>query len=147
MKFRHLDDEKWQSVRAIELPTGPAYVREKWLEFSDKCLSLFARWDPGMMIHKHGHQSEHVVYVISGSMTCGDVECTPGMHITLEQGAAFGPFVAGPDGVELFEVMMGDPRSFPADTEGFDNLLAEKKAKRLPNPPIDMPDWLEDTRN
>ena len=88
-----------------------------------------------------------MVYVISGSMTCGDVECTPGMHITLEQGAAFGPFVAGPDGVELFEVMMGDPRSFPADTEGFDNLLAEKKAKRLPNPPIDMPDWLEDTRN
>ena len=26
-------------------------------------------------------------------------------------------------------------------------LLAEKGAKRLPNPPIDMPDWLEDTRN
>ena len=55
--------------------------------------------------------------------------------------------VAGPEGVELFEVMMGDPRSFPADTEGFEKLLAEKSAKRLPNPPIDMPDWLEDTRN
>ncbi|MBJ21993.1 MAG: hypothetical protein GY910_19700 [bacterium] len=147
VKFRHLDDEKWQEVRAIELPTGRASAREKWLEFSDKCLSLFARWDPGMMIHKHGHKSEHVVYVISGSMTCGDIECTPGMHITLEEGAAFGPFVAGPDGVELFEVMMGDPRSFAADTEGFEKLLAEKGAKRLPNPEIDMPDWLEDTRN
>jgi len=99
------------------------------------------------MIHKHGHNSEHVVYVLGGSMTCGDVECTPGMHITLEKGATFGPFVAGPDGVELFEVMMGDPRSFPGDTEGFDKLLAEKGAKRLPNPPIDMPDWIEDTRN
>jgi hypothetical protein len=142
-----MDDEKWQEVRAIELPNGPAYVREKWLEFSDKCLSLYAKWDPGMMIHKHGHNSEHVVFVLSGSMTCGDVECTPGMHITLEQGAAFGPFVAGPEGVELFEVMMGDPRSFPADTEGFEKLLAEKGARRLPNPPIDMPDWIEDTRN
>jgi hypothetical protein len=142
-----MDDEKWQEVRAIELPTGPAYVREKWLEFSDKCLSLYAKWDPGMMIHKHGHNSEHVVFVLSGSMTCGDVECKAGMHITLEQGAAFGPFVAGPDGVELFEVMMGDPRSFPADTEGFEKLLAEKGARRLPNPPIDMPDWIEDTRN
>lgn len=147
VKFRHLDEEKWQKVRAIELPTGPAYVREKWLEFSDKCLSLYAKWDPGMMIHKHGHASEHVVYVLGGSMTCGDVECTPGMHITLEQGAAFGPFVAGPEGVELFEVMMGDPRSFAADTEGFEKLLAEKGARRLPNPPIDMPDWIEDTRN
>ena len=147
VKFRHLDEEKWQKVRAIELPTGPVYVREKWLEFSDRCLSLYAQWDPGMMIHKHGHNSEHIVYVISGSMTCGDVECTPGMHITLEQGAAFGPFVAGPEGVELFEVMMGDPRSFPADTEGFEKLLEEKNAKRLPNPPIELPDWLEDTRN
>ena len=147
VKFRHLDEEKWQKVRAIELPTGPVYVREKWLEFSDKCLSLYAKWDPGMMIHKHGHNSEHVIYVIAGSMTCGDVECTPGMHITLEQGAAFGPFEAGPDGVELFEVMMGDPRSFPADTEGFERLLEEKNAKRLPNPPIELPDWLEDTRN
>jgi len=104
VKFRHLDDEKWQEVRAIELPTGRVSVREKWLEFSDKCLSLYAKWDPGMMIHKHGHNSEHVVYVLGGSMTCGDVECTPGMHITLEKGATFGPFVAGPDGVELADI-------------------------------------------
>ncbi|MCH8134077.1 MAG: hypothetical protein IIA30_16130, partial [Myxococcales bacterium] len=72
--------------------------------------------------------------------------CTAGMHLTLERGAAFGPFVAGPEGVVLFEVMMGDPRSWPADPEGFEKLLAEKGAKKLPNPPIDLPDWLEDTR-
>ena len=28
----------------------------------------------------------------------------------------------------------------------FEKLLAEKGAKKLPNPPIDLPDWLEDTR-
>ena len=85
--------------------------------------------------------------VISGEMTCGDVVCTAGMHITLEQGAAFGPFVAGPEGVVLFEVMMGDPRSWPADPEGFEKLLAEKGARKLPNPPIDLPDWIKDTRS
>ena len=147
VKFRHMEEEKWHEVRAVELPTGRAVVREKWLEFSEKCLSLVASWDPGMMIHKHGHNSEHVLYVLKGSMMCGDVECTAGMHITLEQGAAFGPFIAGPEGVELFEVMMGDPRSFPADPEGFDELLASRGAKRLPNPPIEMPEWLEDTRD
>ena len=146
-RFRHMDEEKFQEVRALEQDGRRMSVWEKWLEFTPNFLCLYAKWDPGMMIHKHGHNSEHIVYVLSGSMTCGDVECTPGMHITLEQGAAFGPFVAGPEGVELFEVMMGDPRSFPADTEGFEKLLAEKGAKRLPNPPIDMPDWLEDTRN
>ncbi len=147
VRFRHLDDEKWQEVRALELPSGRVSVKEKWFEFSDKFLSLYAKWDPGMMIHKHGHNSEHVVFVLEGSMSCGDVECTKGMHITLDQGSAFGPFIAGPQGVELFEVMMGDPRSWAADTEGFDRLLAEKGAKRLPNPPIDMPEWLKDTRN
>ena len=69
------------------------------------------------------------------------------MHITLEQGAAFGPFIAGPEGVELFEVMMGDPRSWPDDVEGFEKLLKERGARKLPNPKIELPDWIEDTRN
>jgi hypothetical protein len=147
VRFRHENEEKWQEVRALEIDGRRAVVREKWLDFTPGFLSLYAKWDPGMMIHKHGHNSDHVVFVMEGEMTCGDVRCTQGMHITLEHGAAFGPFVAGPEGVTLFEVMMGDPRSWPADTEGFDALLAEKNAKRLPNPPIELPDWIEDTRN
>jgi hypothetical protein len=146
-RFRHADEEEWREVRAIEIGGRRASVREKWLDFTPAFLSLLARWDPGMMIHKHGHRSDHVVYVIAGEMSCGEVRCTPGMHIALPKGAAFGPFVAGPEGVVLFEVMMGDPRAWPADPEGFERLLAEKGARRLPNPPIDLPDWLEDTRN
>jgi hypothetical protein len=42
--------------------------------------------------------------------------------------------------------MMGDPRSFPADPEGFAAFLATRGAEQMPNPPIDMPDWIEDTR-
>ena len=147
VRFRHADEEKWQEVRAVEIEGRRAVVREKWLDFTPGFLSLYAKWDPGMMIHAHGHNSDHVIFVLEGDMTCGDVECTAGMHITLEQGASFGPFVAGAEGVVLFEVMMGDPRSWPADPEGFERLLQEKNAKRLPNPPIDLPDWLEDTRN
>ena len=100
-----------------------------------------------LQVHKRGHHSDHVVYVLSGEMLCGDVLCKAGMHITLEKGAVFGPFIAGPEGVVLFEVMMGDPRSFAADPEGWKKLLASKNAKQLPNPPIDMPDWLVDTRS
>jgi hypothetical protein len=145
-RFRHADEEKWQEVRAVEIDGRRACVREKWLEFSKSCLSLIADWDPGMMIHKHGHNSDHILYVISGEMSCGDVVCTAGMHITLDQGAAFGPFVAGPEGVVLFEIMMGDPRSWAADPEGFERLLKEKNARKLPNPAIELPEWLEDTR-
>jgi hypothetical protein len=145
-RFRHADEEKWHEVRAVEVDGRRASVWEKWLDFTPRFLSLYAKWDPGVMIHKHGHNSDHVVFVLRGEMTCGDVRCTAGMHIALPQGAAFGPFVAGPEGCELFEVMMGDPRSWPADPGGFERLLAERNARKLPNPPIELPAWLEDTR-
>lgn len=146
-RFTHLDDVPWQEVRRQQHDERTASVREKWLEFSPRYLSLYARWDAGMIVHAHGHNSDHVVFVIEGEMTCGDVCCTPGTHIALDRGDAFGPFIAGPEGVVLFEVMMGDPRSFPADPAGYAALLAERGVEQLPNPPIDMPAWLQDTRS
>ncbi len=146
-RFTHLDDVPWQEVRRQQHDERTASVREKWLEFSPRYLSLYARWDPGMIVHAHGHNSDHVVFVIEGEMTCGDVRCTPGTHIALDRGDPFGPFIAGPEGVVLFEVMMGDPRSFPADPAGYAALLAERGVEQLPNPPIDMPAWLQDTRS
>ncbi|HEY7134548.1 MAG TPA: hypothetical protein VIB48_05735 [Acidimicrobiia bacterium] len=146
-RFSHLDETPWQEVRRQQHGDRTVSVRERWLDFSPRFLSLYARWDPGMIVHAHGHQSDHVVFVLEGEMTCGDVRCTPGTHIGLDQGDTFGPFVAGPDGVVLFEVMMGDPRSFPADTDGYERLLAERDVRQLPNPPIDLPAWLQDTRS
>ena len=147
-RFVHLDDVKWQEVRRQQHPGDrTASVYEKWLDFGDRFLSLYAKWDPGMMVQPHGHNSDHVVFVIEGEMTCGDVHCGPGTHISLDQGDTFGPFIAGPEGVVLFEVMMGDPRSFPADQERWHALLAERGVELLPNPPIEMPASLPDLRN
>jgi hypothetical protein len=145
-RIRHLDEFKWQEVRKQHHGDRTASVREKWLEFSPRYLSLYAEYDPGMMVHAHGHNSDHVVFVIEGDVMCGDVHCPAGTHIALDQGDTFGPFIAGPNGAVLFEVMMGDPRSFAADEEGWEKLLAKRGVQPLPNPPIDMPDWLEDTR-
>jgi hypothetical protein len=47
----------------------------------------------------------------------------------------------------LFEVMMGDPRSFPADPAGYETLVAERGIEQLPRPLIAVPDWLEDSRS
>jgi hypothetical protein len=146
-RFSRLDELPWQEVRRIRRGDAELSVREKWLDFSPRFLSLYAKWDPGMIVQAHGHNSHHVIYVLAGEMTCGEIACSAGTHIALDQGDTFGPFIAGPEGVELFEVMMGDPRSFPADKEAHDVFLARYDAEQLPNPPIDMPDWLEDTRS
>jgi hypothetical protein len=67
--------------------------------------------------------------------------------VELPLGAAFGPFVAGPEGTELIEVMMGDPRSWGDDPDAFQRALERQGAEALPDPPIDLPDWLEDLRS
>jgi hypothetical protein len=146
--FRHLDDVPWQQVRTQMHPEGQRSVWEKWLSFhrDPPYLSLYARYDPGMVVRRHGHYSNHVVFVLRGEILCGDVPCPTGTHIELPLGAAFGPLIAGPAGADLFEVMMGDPRSWGADEAGFERLLRERGIEKLPDPPIALPDWLEDRR-
>ena len=150
--FRHLDDPDvpWQQVKAIRRADGTvASVWEKWLAFSPDplYLSLYAKWDPGVIQRRHGHLSPHVLMVLEGEILCGDRLCPVGTHIELPRGAAFGPFVAGAEGAVLFEVMMGDPRGWGDDPDSFQRVLAHHGAEALPDPPIDLPDWLDDLRN
>ncbi|HET9728762.1 MAG TPA: hypothetical protein VFR41_05035 [Acidimicrobiia bacterium] len=149
--FRHLDDADvpWQAVKAQRNADGSvAHVWEKWLSFSadPQYLSLYARYDPGMIVRRHGHFSPHIVFVLDGEITFGDRRCAAGTHIELPLGAAFGPAVAGPNGVVMFEVMLGDPRSWGDDPAAFEAALARQGAQALPDPPLDYPEWLTDLR-
>ncbi|MEZ5244841.1 MAG: hypothetical protein R2707_07080 [Acidimicrobiales bacterium] len=125
-----------------------SHVWEKWVAFSVEplYLALFARWDPGMIVRHHGHWSPHTLTVLKGHLTCGDVELGPGGHIELPLGASFGPFVAGPEGMEAYEVMMGDPRSWSDDEDSIHEWLSARGAVQLPDPPIELPGGLEDLR-
>ena len=145
-KFRHIDELEWHEVRAQRHGDRRVSITDAWFEFTPRMHCAFSRWDPGVIVQAHGHNGPHAILVLEGEMTCGDVHCTKGMHIVLEEGASFGPSIAGPEGVLLYEITFGDPRSWPADAEGFERMLAEREVEKLPNPPIPLPDWLEDTR-
>ena len=149
--FRHLDDPDvpWQAIKAQRNADGSvARVWEKWLAFSPdpQYLTLYARYDPGMVVRRHGHFSPHVVFVLEGEVAIGDRRCPARTHVELPLGAAFGPIVAGPEGAVLFEVMMGDPRSWGEEPEAFDGALAARGAEALPDPPLEFPVWLTDLR-
>ena len=146
-RFSHLDDLEYQEVRRIGIGDREISVREKWLDFSPEYLSFYAKWDPGMIVQPHGHNSNHVIFVLEGDMMCGDVVCRKGGHIALDQGDTFGPFVAGPSGVELFEVMMGEPRSVAADPEGHDRVLADPGPPPPPQPPTHTPTAIQPPRS
>jgi len=150
--FRHLDDPDvtWQQVKRLRRADGTeASVWEKWLAFSPdpQYLSLYARYDPGMIVRRHGHNSPHVVFVIEGGAWFGDRWCPAGTHIELPEGAAFGPVRAGDDGAVMFEVMLGDPRSWGDRPEEFTRVLAEQGAEPLPDVELDYPEWLQDLRS
>ena len=146
--IRHVDDPDlpWQRVRAQRNADGSeSSVWEKWFAFNadPPYLSLYARYDPGMVVRRHGHRSPHVVYVLQGEVQVGDVVCGAGTHIELPQGEQFGPLVASGEGCTLFEVMLGDPRSWSDDPAPFEAACAARGVSPLPDPQIDLPDWLE----
>lgn len=149
--FRHLDDAEvpWIKVKAVRRSDGTdACVWEKWLAFNadPPYLTIYAKWDPGVITRRHGHFSNHAIFVIEGDMWCGDRYCPAGTHVELPLGAAFGPFVAGENGALVFEVMMGDPRSWGDDPQAFEATLRAHGATSLPDPPIELPAWLQDRR-
>jgi hypothetical protein len=150
--FRSFDDPSipLQRVKVQRNADGTeSAVWERWLAFraDPPYLSLWARWDPGMVVRRHGHRAPHVLVVLAGSVTIGVRVCGPGTHVELPEGAAFGPHVAGPEGCELFEVMLGDPRSWGDDPAAFERACAERGVTPLPDPPIELPDWLVDERS
>lgn len=150
--FRHLDDPDvaWHKVKSQRNADGTeSHVWEKWLAFSPDppYLSLYARYDPGMIVRRHGHRSPHLVFVLEGHLDAGGRPCPPGTHIELPLGAQFGPLVAGPDGAVLFEVMLGDPRSWSDDPDAFAEACRARGVTPLLDPPLDLPAWLVDLRS
>ena len=141
LRITHVEDVEWQEVKAQQHGDRRVSVWEKYLEWTPELMVLYARYDAGMLTERHGHMSDHIVYVLEGEITVGDRRCPAGTNIVLEQGASFGPIEAGPDGALMLEIMMGDPRSVPADPDGFAQVLAERGITPLPNPPIEAPAW------
>ena len=74
-------DVPFQAVRAQRNADGSeSYVREKWFAFSaePQYLSLYATYDPGMVVRRHGHFSPHIVFVIEGELWVGDEQLPRG---------------------------------------------------------------------
>ncbi len=140
LAFTHIDDVPWTEVIAQLHGERRVSVHEKFLEWNAKRMVVLGRYDPHVVIERHGHASDHLVYVLEGELLVDDHRCPPGTLIVLELGAKFGPLVAGPEGALLFEVWMGDPRPVPDDKDAYHALLKERGIVRLPNPTFTKPD-------
>jgi hypothetical protein len=126
VRFVHIDEIPTQEVKAQQHGDRRVAIKLKFLEHSPERAFIYTRYDPGIVVERHGHRSDHAIFITGGSVTIGDVECTPGMLVILDEGATFGPLVAGPEGTELLEFYAGDLSPVPADPAGFAKLLKER---------------------
>ena len=69
--------------------------------------SAYVRFAPGATAPSHGHRGLHVALVTSGGAHIGDRWCPTGTHIELPEGAAYGPIVAGDEGLEILGLTDG----------------------------------------
>jgi hypothetical protein len=141
--IRHLDDVPSEEMLRFRFSDGrTASIWEKWIEMSPRYVAFWNAWDPGAMTPQHGHTGDHINYILRGEIRCGDVVCRAGTHIMLEWGDLFGPWVAGPEGCELYGFIAGDGAPFPGDPAVFEALLQEQGAVMEPVPmPTRLPPW------
>ncbi|GMU79900.1 MAG: hypothetical protein AMXMBFR46_26890 [Acidimicrobiia bacterium] len=114
-------------------------VHIRFLEWTPERFVAYTRYDPGLVLERHGHSSDHLLFVLDGELTVGDRVCGPNTLVVLERGAAFGPLIAGPEGCTFLEHHAGDVTPVPVDKEGYHALLAERGITRLPNPRFSRP--------
>jgi quercetin dioxygenase-like cupin family protein len=118
--------------------------RSVWLEFLELTpqASIFhTRYDPGLVLERHGHKSDHYVFVISGEVTFDTEVCRAGTLVHLPRGATFGPMWTGDEGAEIIEIYLGDCRPEPADKDEWHRIMRDHDITELPNPPLPVPDW------
>jgi len=140
LAFVHVDDVPWTEVIAQLHGERRVSVHEKFLEWNARRMVVLGRYDPHVVIERHGHASDHLVYVLEGELLVGERRCPPGTLIVLEVGAKFGPLIAAETGAVLFEVWMGNPRPVPGNKEEYHALLKERGIVRLPNPAFTKPE-------
>lgn len=145
--FWHVDDIDWTEVQRQRNADGTvAVVREKWPIMRPDFLSAYVHYEPGMVVRRHGHRSNHIVFVLDGGAWIGGAWCTAGTHVHVPLGAAFGPIVAGPEGVTCWELSFGEFGGWGDQLELYDHEITARGITPLPDPPLDLGDWFRDPR-
>ncbi|EQA98428.1 hypothetical protein [Sphingobium baderi] len=135
----HVDDVHEQEVVRVEYDDGRhTSIHERFLLDTPRMFSFWNRWDPGMISLKHGHQGDHIVFVLDGEVMVGGVQCRKGSHIFLMHGDRFGPWIAGPEGCELLGIIAGDGSAFWSDQDmaDYQAMLTEAGARMAAVPPL-----------
>lgn len=141
VSFVHDRDRPYVDVKAQRQGDRRVSVWLKMLDLRPERAFFHTRYDPGLVLERHGHLSHHYVYVVAGTVWFDGEACRAGTLVDLPRGASFGPIVVGDEGAELIEVYFGDCRPVPVDRDEWEAIKRERGIVDLPNPVLDVPEW------
>jgi hypothetical protein len=133
------EEGRWVEVRPQLHGDRRVAGHLKIVERSAERVVVHTRYDPGLVIEKHSHLANEVIFVIAGELIIDGRSCTPGTILVLERGTPFGPVVAGPEGAVLFECFDGETGHVSEDHEGFLRMIEERGIRILPEPDASVP--------
>jgi hypothetical protein len=134
VSFLHADDVPFTEVKSQQHGDRRVSVWIRFLVQREDRTIFHTRYDPGLILERHGHSSDHFVFVTKGDVMFGDEKCSAGSLIELPHGASFGPIIVGDQGAEIVELYFGNIRPVPADPPEYLRILAERGIERLPPP-------------
>jgi hypothetical protein len=129
----------WIEVRPQQHGDRRVAGHLKIIEKSPERVVVHTRYDPGLVIERHSHLANEIIFVIDGELHIDGEVCPAGTTLVLEKGTPFGPVEAGAAGAEIFETFDGETGHISLDYEGFLRLLAERDIRLLPETEASLP--------
>jgi ChrR-like protein with cupin domain len=107
-------------------------VHIRVMEWTPERMVAHTYYDPGLVLPRHSHGSDSLIYILDGEVTIDGRRCPPGTQIVLPKGASIGPLIAGPDGCTFIESYAGDVAARDVDPAEYDALIAQRGITVIP---------------
>jgi ChrR Cupin-like domain len=140
LRVGNVHELPWLRTREQQNADGSRSAVLNRIVASEPMFVSYTRYEPGMMLARHSHRADEVIFILEGEVRVGEQLWTEGTVAILEEGAFFGPLVAGPKGALLFEVFNGRPERAGQDRSGWQELHAAQGVTELPIPGFALPE-------
>jgi hypothetical protein len=140
LRVGNVHELPWLRTREQQNADGSCSAVQNRIVASEPMFVSYTRYEPGMMLARHSHRADEVIFILEGEVRVGEQLWTEGTVAILEEGAFFGPLVAGPKGALLFEVFNGRPERAGQDRSGWQELHAARGVTELPIPGFALPE-------
>ena len=140
LRVGNVHELPWLRTREQQNSDGTRSAVQNRIVASEPMFVTYTRYEPSMMLARHSHQADEVIFILAGEVRVGEQRWTEGTVAIVEEGAFFGPLVAGPEGALLFEVFNGQAQRAEQDRNGWDELKAARGVSELPIPEFVLPE-------